>query len=93
LQRDNPITTSETGLALMPNYPLERFRITDHCHQQIASRLQIPAKYYKRLLADHADLVMQNVNTLFEREPELRMIRTIENKADGIRNARAFLSN
>jgi hypothetical protein len=63
------------------------FEITDHCHKQIAARLKIPAKYYTRLLADHRDLVIENVNTLFEREPELRMIRTLDGKA------RAFLSN
>ncbi len=66
---------------------LERFSIADNCHRQIASRLAIPFKYYTRLLADHLDLVMHQVNALFEREPETRLVRTL----DG--TARAFLSN
>jgi hypothetical protein len=88
-----PLHVAGEPVAIPAVAPLERFEITDHCHAQIAGRLQIPAKYYKRLLADHKDLVIENVNTLFEREPELRMIRTIENKATGLRRARAFLSN
>lgn len=90
LNNDGPVAMPRTPVV---QAPLQRFKITDHCHAQISSRLQIPAKYYKRLLSDHTDLVIQNVNTLFEREPELRMIRSIEGKADGIRYARAFLSN
>lgn len=66
---------------------LERFEITKNAHQQIASRLQIPWKYYTRLLNDHRDLVVDQVNALFEREPETRLVRTLDGKA------RAFLSN
>jgi len=70
---------------------LERFAISDNCHRQISARLQIPLKYYFRLLNDHRDLVMQQVNALFEREPQTRLLRTIEQ--DGQAVARAFLSN
>jgi hypothetical protein len=66
---------------------LQRFSISDNCHRQIAARLQIPWKYYSRLLSDHKDLVINQVNALFEREPSLRLMRTM----DGV--ARAFLSN
>lgn len=66
---------------------LQRFEITNNCHDQLASRLGIPLKYYRRLLVDHTDLVIENVNTLFEREPATRMIRTLDGKA------RAFLSD
>ncbi len=66
---------------------LERFKISRHCHNQIASRLQIPWRYYQRLLTDHPDMVRDSVNKLFEREPEMRMLRTL----DGY--ARAFLSD
>lgn len=65
---------------------LERFEMTDTFHEQLASRLSIPRKYYDRLLQDHRDLLMHNVNTLFQREPEIRMVRTLDGKA------RAFLS-
>ena len=66
---------------------LEEFSITENAHRQIAGRLEIPFKYYGRLLQDHPDMVMQQVNQLFEREPKSRMIRVLGNKV------RAFLSD
>ena len=79
----------EVALVLLgaDDQALRRFRISDHCHHQIAGRLQIPWKYYDRLLTDHRDLVMDQVNALFEREPARRLLRTM----DGI--ARGFLSD
>jgi hypothetical protein len=65
---------------------LERFGITENFHRQVAARLQIPSKYYFRLMEDHRDLLLTNVNALFNREPQLRMVRTLDGKA------RAFLS-
>lgn len=65
---------------------LERFGITENFHSQVAARLKIPSNYYMRLLADHRDLLLSNVNELFNREPEIRMVRTLDGKA------RAFLS-
>ena len=66
---------------------LERFEISNNFHKQVASRLKIPGRYYFRMLDDHRELLINNVNTLFEREPALRMVRTLDNRA------RAFLSN
>lgn len=66
---------------------LERFSIAETAHRQIASKLSIPWKYYHRLLCDHRDLVLQQVNALFEREPSSRLFRTL----DG--TCRAFLSD
>lgn len=66
---------------------LQRFEINDTAHEQIAEHLGIPRKYYFRLLADHPDLVMTQINALFEREPSTRLIRTIDN------HVRAFLSD
>lgn len=66
---------------------LERFQINETAHSQIAAHLGIPYKYYQRLLADHKDLVLGQVNALFEREPSTRLIRTL----DG--HVRAFLSD
>ncbi len=66
---------------------LERFEIAENAHRQISTRLGIPWMYYNRLLADHTDLVVEQVNALFEREPETRLLRTMDGKA------RAFLSN
>ena len=66
---------------------LERFGISENAHRQIAGRLNIPWKFYSRLLRDHRDLVLMQVNALFEREPETRLLRVL----DG--DVRAFLSN
>ena len=66
---------------------LERFAVSDHAHKQIAARLNIPSRYYLRLLDDHRDLVVHQVNALFEREPATRLFRTL----DG--TLRAFLSD
>jgi hypothetical protein len=66
---------------------LQRFAILDNAHRQIATWLDIPWKHYKRMLADHRDLIITEVNTLFEREPGTRMLRTMDGAC------RAFLSN
>jgi hypothetical protein len=66
---------------------LERFALSPHAHDQIAGHLGIPTRYYDRLLADHPDLVLSQVNALFEREPSTRLIRTIHG------HVRAFLSD
>ena len=66
---------------------LERFGITDNAHSQIAAKMDIPSKFYQRLLRDHADMVIHNVNALFEREPKQSLVRVL----DG--NVRAFLSD
>ena len=67
--------------------PLERLEVTEHAHRQIAGRLQIPWKFYFRMLEDHPDIVIDSVNKLFEREPGTRLLRTMDGKL------RAFLSN
>ena len=67
--------------------PLERLEITENAHRQIAGRLQIPWKFYHRMLTDHRDIVIDNVNKLFEREPGTRLLRTMDNRL------RAFLSD
>ena len=66
---------------------LERLEITEHAHRQIAARLRIPWKHYYRMLTDHLDIVLDEVNKLFEREPARRLLRTLDGKL------RAFLSD
>lgn len=63
------------------------FEVNTHAHGQIASRLDIPKKYYDRMLVDKPVLLAENVNTWFTQKPERRMVRTL----DG--TARAFLSD
>lgn len=63
------------------------FELTQHAHRQVGERLKIPAGYYDRMLAEAPDLLAHNVNQWFARQPERRMIRTLDSKA------RAFLSD
>lgn len=64
------------------------FTVGDNAHQQIASRLNIPYRYYVKMQVTAPDLLDCNVNTWFAKTPERRrMIRVL----DG--NVRAFLSD
>jgi len=65
----------------------EIFPIKQHAIRQVGTRLNIPAVYVDRLAESHPDLLAYNINKLFEREPEVRMVRVLDN------NVRAFLSD
>lgn len=78
---------SLTGNALYLSISSSKYPINDHAHSQISDRLGIPAKYYQRMRVDAPELLEDNVNGWFNKEPEKRMIRTLDGKV------RAFLSN
>lgn len=63
------------------------FIVGETAHQQIAARLNIPFRYYKKMQDESPHLLDQNVNEWFGKNPERRMIRIL----DG--NVRAFLSD
>lgn len=67
--------------------PLEPLEVNQIAHRQLGTHLKIPAAYYDRMLNTHPELLAQNVNAWFQREPSKRMLRTIGG------TARAFLSN
>lgn len=67
--------------------PVEPMQINQIAHRQLGSRLKIPAAYYDRMRTEHPELLAQNVNAWFQREPAPRMLRTIGG------TVRAFLSN
>ena len=75
------------GFPVLNLHGLPNFGINDIAHDQISIKLSIPSKYYNRMLTDEPELLATNVNHWFHRQPENRMIRTL----DG--TARAFLSN
>lgn len=56
-------------------------------HEQIGARLDIPKKYYDRMLRDRPELLARNVNTWLHATPEKRMVRAMSGQV------RAFLSN
>ena len=49
-------------------------------HQQIAARLNIPFRYYKKMQSESPDLLDQNVNRWLNQNPERRMIRVLDGK-------------
>lgn len=63
------------------------FHLTEMCHEQLAEKLQIPRKYYERMMSKDPELLAHNVNTWFQKEPGQQMVRTLDGKA------RAFLSD
>ena len=76
-----------TKLSLFLEDEPQCFSVSDLAHQQIASRLQIPLRYYQKMRQEEAPLLDENVNTWFTKLPERRMVRVM----DG--NVRAFLSD
>ena len=66
---------------------LEPLAIQETAHRQLGAHLNIPWKYYDRMLQTEPGLLAHNVNHWLRRgEPTQRMLRTIDGKA------RAFLS-
>ena len=79
--------SDEAEIAFAGNTYGKNIPATEIAHEQIASRLEIPTKYYNRLRSNSPKLLAANVNHWLKGEPENRMIRTL----DG--NVRAFLSD
>lgn len=61
--------------------------VNEIAHRQIATRLDIPAKYYDRMRAETPELLASNVNHWFQTQPEKRLVRMLDGRV------RAFLSD
>lgn len=89
--RESDEKSTSGGYAIKPTLELygtsDELPIRPLVHDQIGARLEIPGKYYDRMLRDQPQLLVANVNAWFAHKPELRMVRTMEG------SARAFLSN
>lgn len=74
LEQDNglPVVSLKGHGVLHPN---EIF------HAQTAESLKMPKRYYDRMLNDHPDILLRDVNALWQREPSRRMVRTLSDKA------------
>jgi len=82
------ITAEENPSLVMDNRgAIETFQINENAHRQIAERIGVPYKYYDRMRRTYPELLAENVNGWFTKEPEERMLRTLGG------TARAFLSN
>lgn len=83
-----PDDDSPTKLSIqVGNTGSDIFPVRQHAVRQVGSRLDIPAKFVDRLAEKHPDLLAHNINTLFKREPEQRMVRVLDDQC------RAFLSD
>jgi hypothetical protein len=60
---------------------------TDLFHQQVADKAGIPQRYYDKMKSENPDLMVQNVNSWFDRTPSKRLVRTTNGRA------RAFLTD
>lgn len=63
------------------------FQLNNVAHQQVANRLNIPTKYYDKMLENAPALLADNVNHWLHTNPENRLIRVLDGKV------RAFLSD
>lgn len=79
--------TKESTLYVEGGNSVVRAPVTPNCHDQIADRLDIPRKYYRRMAQEQPELLQSNVNTWLQKNPQDYLLRTL----DG--NARAFLSS
>lgn len=66
---------------------VEPLDIGDYAHKQISTFLNIPAKYYNRMITEYPELLMKNVNGWFSRTGAQRMLRVLDGRM------RAFVSN
>lgn len=71
----------------------ERFLPTELFLRQVASRLEIPQKYFARMREDAPDLLAENLRHWCYNEPENRMVRTLTGTGDDWNVSRAFLSD
>ena len=78
---------SVSHLTVFAGNDRQDFVVRDLAHQQIASRLGIPYRYYQKMQSEKPALLDENVNAWFQHNPERRMVRVM----DG--NVRAFLSD
>lgn len=52
--------------------PIEPLSISSIAHRQIGTHLKVPAAYYDRMLKDAPELLAQNLNCWFTKEPAQR---------------------
>lgn len=85
LQMETDYTSSTLYMSI--NGQKTTYSVGEIAHQQIASRLQIPYRYYQKMQKEFPTLLDENVNGWLQKNGERRMIRTLDGKV------RAFLSD
>lgn len=85
-QQDNTVTLNMHDTRADGEH-IAMLGMNDIAHSQIGAYLDIGAKYYNKMRADYPGLLVENVNAWFHKNPQQRMLRTLDGRA------RAFLSN
>ena len=80
-------TPKQSTLRMFAGNKMQEFTVGLIAHQQIASRLGIPYRYYQKMQEAQPSLLDENVNTWLQEAPERRMIRVLDGRV------RAFLSD
>ena len=86
-KEETPDGVKENGITMGMNRIEGLFPVNRIANTQIGSRLEIPKKYYDKMMSNSTDLLVHNINHWLQNTPEKRMIRTL----DG--DCRAFLSD
>jgi hypothetical protein len=92
LKWDTKLRSSEIEMGLDENLPFLQIQgkksvlITKPCHDQIAEKLEIPLKYYRKMEEEAPELLAQNVNIWLNRNGKDIFLRGLGDYA------RAFLS-
>ncbi len=76
-------TESERGvvLTLDTNTGEKHFSLAKNGHQQLATYLNINKEYYDRMFEKNPDLLLTNINSWLEHDPEkARFVRTLDDK-------------
>lgn len=81
------VPQTDGGVAVLDRQTEHTFPVLPLAHDQIGARLNIPRKYYDRMLQQAPELLAINANAWFTKQPEQRMLRTLGG------DLRAFLSN
>lgn len=62
--------------------------MTDHAHGQMATRLGIPMRYYRKMQAEEPVLLAHNIDTWLRKQDGAAMVRTLDGKVRAIMSDR-----
>ncbi|MCP4373893.1 MAG: hypothetical protein GY797_38190, partial [Deltaproteobacteria bacterium] len=74
-QLEMVLSENQVGLQVNGN---NHFSITKPCHSQIAERLEIPTKYYHKMVSESPELLISNVNTWIKKTEKDFFIRGLD---------------
>jgi hypothetical protein len=94
LKWDNKLRMSELEMGMDGNRPFLRIQgektalITHPCHDQIAEKLEIPLKYYRKMEEEAPELLAENVNTWLKKKGKDVFLRCLGDSARALLGGR-----